>query len=160
MVFYQQLHPMTQDLKQRVKTLLLNYEDLQGIVLQKKVVTLLDANIPYYNWSGFYFMNNEKQQLEIGPYAGALTDHITIPFGKGICGQVAESGTSFEVPDVDQQDNYLACSIDTKSEIVVPMFLEEQLIGQIDIDSHSVDPFTAEDHELLSWIAGYVAQRL
>ena len=64
------------------------------------------------------------------------------------------------VPDVEQQDNYLACSIDTKSEIVVPMFLGERLIGQIDIDSHSVDPFTAEDHELLSWIAAFVAQRL
>ena len=151
---------MTQDLKQSLTTLILNHDDLQGVALQEKLVALLDSNIPYYNWSGFYFMNNEKQQLEIGPYAGAKTDHITIPFGKGICGQVAESGISFEVPDVEQQDNYLACSIDTKSEIVVPMFLREQLIGQIDIDSHSVDPFTAEDHELLSWIAAFVAKRL
>ena len=76
---------MTQDLKQSLKTLILNHDNLQGVALQEKVVALLDSNIPYYNWSGFYFMNNEKRQLEIGPYAGASTDHITIPFGKGIC---------------------------------------------------------------------------
>ena len=151
---------MTQDLKQSLKTLLLIHEDLRGLALQEKVVALLDANVHYYNWSGFYFMNHHKRQLEIGPYVGAHTDHVTIPFGKGICGQVAESGTSFEVPDVEQQDNYLACSIDTRSELVVPMYLGELLIGQIDIDSHFVDPFTAEDHELLSWTAGFVAQRL
>ena len=120
----------------------------------------LDKEVSYYNWTGFYFMNDEKQQLEIGPYVGAYTDHIVIPYGKGICGQVAVSGKTFEVPDVHAQDNYLACSLATKSEIVVPIYKGEDLVGQIDIDSHELDPFTQEDHDLLEAVANFVAQRL
>ena len=84
----------------------------------------------------------------------------SIPYGRGICGQVAVSGATFEVPDVHAQDNYLACSLATKSEIVVPIYMEEKLIGQIDIDSHELDPFTAEDHALLEWVAEFIAERL
>ena len=120
----------------------------------------LDEEVSYYNWTGFYFMNDEKQQLEIGPYVGAYTDHTVIPYGRGICGQVAVSGKTFEVPDVHAQDNYLACSLATKSEIVVPIYKGENLVGQIDIDSHELDPFTQEDHDLLEAVANFVAQRL
>lgn len=105
-------------------------------------------------------MNDEKQQLEIGPYVGAYTDHTVIPYGRGICGQVAVSGKTFEVPDVHAQDNYLACSLATKSEIVVPIYKGENLVGQIDIDSHELDPFTQEDHDLLEAVANFVVQRL
>ena len=105
-------------------------------------------------------MNDLKGQLELGAYVGEATDHTSIPYGKGICGQVAISGASFEVPDVHAQDNYLACSLATKSEIVVPIYMEEKLIGQIDIDSHELDPFTAEDHALLEWVAEFIAERL
>jgi GAF domain-containing protein len=128
---------------------LLEFDHLEGTELQQNLVSWLDKNISYYNWTGFYFMNEEKQQLEIGPYVGAFTDHSIIPYGKGICGQVALSGKTFEVPDVNAQDNYLACSLATKSEIVVPIYANDKLIGQIDIDSHQLDPFTTEDHELL-----------
>ena len=93
-------------------------------------------------------MNDEKQQLEIGPYVGAYTDHTVIPYGRGICGQVAGGGKTFEVPDVKAESNYLSCSLSTKSEIVVPMYLGDNLVGQIDIDSHELDPFTPEDHTL------------
>ncbi|CAI8173641.1 MAG: Free methionine-R-sulfoxide reductase [Cryomorphaceae bacterium] len=120
----------------------------------------LDEEVSYYNWTGFYFMNDEKQQLEIGPYVGAYTDHTVIPYGRGICGQVAMSGKTFEVPDVHAQDNYLACSLATKSEIVVPIYKGENLVGQIDIDSHELDPFTQEDHDLLEAVANFVVQRL
>ena len=89
-----------------------------------------------------------------------MTDHIIIPFGKGICGQVAVSGETFVVPDVHAQDNYLSCSIDTKAEIVVPIFKNGENIGQIDIDSHSIDPFTKEDEELLNWLSEEVAKVL
>jgi GAF domain-containing protein len=123
-------------------------------------VQWLDEEVPYYNWTGFYFMNDEKQQLEIGPYVGAYTDHVVIPYGRGICGQVAVSGKTFEVPDVHAQDNYLACSLATKSEIVVPIYKGDNLVGQIDIDSHQLDPFTQEDHDLLEAVANFVAQRL
>lgn len=125
-----------------------------------KVCQVLDKEISYYNWTGFYFKNGDKDELILGPYVGAETDHTIIPFGKGICGQVAVSGETFVVPDVHAQDNYLSCSIDTKAEIVVPIFKNGENIGQIDIDSHSIDPFTKEDEELLNWLCGEVAKVL
>jgi GAF domain-containing protein len=94
----------------------------------------------------------------LGPYAGAVTDHTVIPFGKGICGQVAESNQNFVVPDVQAQDNYIACSITVKSEIVVPLFVHGKNIGQIDIDSHVLDPFTAADERFLEWVNEEVAK--
>jgi GAF domain-containing protein len=69
----------------------------------------------------FYFANQESKTLHLGPYVGAETDHTVIPFGKGICGQVAVSNENFVVPDVAAQDNYIACSFTVKSEIVVPL---------------------------------------
>ena len=151
---------MNQELSQRLIKDLENFDTISGIELQKSLVKWLDEEVSYYNWTGFYFMNDEKQQLEIGPYVGAYTDHTVIPYGRGICGQVAVSGKTFEVPDVHAQDNYLACSLATKSEIVVPIYKGENLVGQIDIDSHELDPFTQEDHDLLEAVANFVAQRL
>lgn len=151
---------MKQELSQRLIKDLENFDTISGIELQKSLVQWLDEEVSYYNWTGFYFMNDEKQQLEIGPYVGAYTDHTVIPYGRGICGQVAVSGKTFEVPDVHAQDNYLACSLATKSEIVVPIYKGENLVGQIDIDSHELDPFTQEDHDLLEAVANFIAQRL
>ncbi|MGB1111626.1 MAG: GAF domain-containing protein [Schleiferiaceae bacterium] len=151
---------MKQELSQRLLMDLEKFKALSDITLQEALVRWLDEEVSYYNWTGFYFMNDEKQQLEIGPYVGAYTDHTVIPYGRGICGQVAVSGKTFEVPDVHAQDNYLACSIATKSEIVVPIYKGENLVGQIDIDSHELDPFTQEDHNLLEAVANFVAQRL
>lgn len=151
---------MNQELSHRLIKDLENFDTISGIELQKSLVQWLDEEVSYYNWTGFYFMNDEKQQLEIGPYVGAYTDHTVIPYGRGICGQVAVSGKTFEVPDVHAQDNYLACSLATKSEIVVPIYKGENLVGQIDIDSHELDPFTQEDHDLLEAVANFVAQRL
>lgn len=127
---------MKQELSQRLIKDLENFDTISGVELQKSLVQWLDKEVSYYNWTGFYFMNDEKQQLEIGPYVGAYTDHTVIPYGRGICGQVAMSGKTFEVPDVHAQDNYLACSLATKSEIVVPIYKGENLVAQIDIDSH------------------------
>lgn len=124
----------------------------------EKVCYLLDQEIPYFNWTGFYFKNGDKDELILGPYVGAETDHTIIPFGKGICGQVAVSGETFVVPDVHEQDNYLSCSIDTKAEIVVPIIKNGENIGQIDIDSHTINPFTAEDREMLEWLCDEIAK--
>jgi len=126
----------------------------------EKVCHLLDQEIAYFNWTGFYFKNGDKDELKLGPYVGAPTDHDIIPYGKGICGQVAVSNETFVVPDVHQESNYLSCSIDTKAEIVVPIFKDGKNIGQIDIDSHTVDPFTAEDRELLEWLCDEVSKIL
>mgnify|MGYP002733765068 CR=1 FL=1 len=124
----------------------------------QKICQLLHDEIPHYNWVGFYFRNGEKEELILGPYVGAETDHTIIPFGKGICGQVAVSNETFVVPDVNLQDNYLSCSIETKAEIVVPIFKDGQNIGQIDIDSHVIDPFTVEDEQLLNYVCSKVSE--
>ncbi|MEE6128233.1 GAF domain-containing protein [Chryseobacterium arthrosphaerae] len=126
----------------------------------EKVCHLLDQEISYFNWTGFYFKNGDKDELILGPYVGAPTDHTIIPYGKGICGQVAVSNETFVVPDVNEESNYLSCSIDTKAEIVVPIFKDGKNIGQIDIDSHTVDPFTQEDRELLEWLCNEVSKIL
>ncbi len=121
------------------------------------ICTLLNSEIAHYNWVGFYFANQETKTLHLGPYVGALTDHTVIPFGKGICGQVAESNQNFVVPDVAAQDNYIACSFTVKSEIVVPLFVNGINIGQIDIDSHELDPFTTADERFLEYVNQEVA---
>ncbi|MEZ2415811.1 GAF domain-containing protein [Muriicola sp. E247] len=130
---------------------------------EEKLQTLceyLKENIPYYDWVGFYFRNGEKEELKLGPYAGAPTDHTIIPFGKGICGQVALTNANFVVPDVAAQDNYIACSISVKSEIVVPLFVNGKNIGQIDIDSETPDPFSAADERFLEFVNREVAKIL
>ena len=123
-----------------------------------KICELLKDAIDYYNWVGFYFRNGQKKELILGPYAGEPTDHTIIPFGKGICGQVAVSNKNFVVPDVAAQDNYIACSFTVKSEIVVPLFVNEENIGQIDIDSHVLDPFTDDDERFLEFINREIAK--
>lgn len=125
-----------------------------------KICQLLDQEYSYFNWTGFYFRNGDKEELILGPYVGAATDHTVIPFGKGICGQVAVSNETFVVPDVWEQDNYLACSLDTKAEIVVPIIKDGKNIGQIDIDSHTHNPFTAEDREMLEWLCDEIAKKM
>ena len=123
-----------------------------------KICELLEQNIPYYTWVGFYFANHETKTLHLGPYVGAETDHTVIPFGKGICGQVAVSNANFVVPDVSAQDNYIACSFTVKSEIVVPLFVDGKNIGQIDIDSNVLDPFTDADEKFLEFVNQEIAK--
>ena len=101
---------------------------------------------------GFYFHHEEKPELHLKAFAGEPTDHTVIPFGKGICGQVAESNANFVVPDVQAQDNYIACSINVKSEIVVPLFVDGKNIGQIDIDSNTIDAFDKKDEQFLELV--------
>lgn len=115
----------------------------------EKVCATINRHLSHYDWVGFYFMDHQSQMLHLGPYVGEATDHVKIPFGKGICGQVAESGQPFLVDDVKAQDNYIACSIDVRSEIVVPMYWNKTLIGQIDIDSHKEAAFNAKDEAFL-----------
>lgn len=126
----------------------------------QELCEFLKEQVPYYDWVGFYFRNGSKEELKLGPYAGTPTDHTIIPFGKGICGQVAVSNANFVVPDVAAQDNYIACSITVKAEIVVPLFVDGENIGQIDIDSNTPDPFTAADERFLEFVTAEVAKIL
>ncbi len=125
-----------------------------------KVCQLLQENVSYYDWVGFYFKNGTKNELKLRAFAGEPTEHTIIPFGKGICGQVAVSNKNFVVPDVSAQDNYIACSIHVKAEIVIPLFVNGENIGQIDIDSHTPDPFTKEDEYFLEFVNSEVAKIL
>jgi len=125
-----------------------------------EVCELLEKTIPYYDWVGFYFKNGDKNELKLRAFAGEPTDHLIIPFGKGICGQVAISNENFVVPDVKAQDNYIACSINVKAEIVIPLFVNGENIGQIDIDSHTADPFSREDELFLEFVNEEIAKIL
>lgn len=125
-----------------------------------EVCKLLNDHINYYDWVGFYFRNGDKEELKLRTYVGEPTDHEIIPFGKGICGQVAVSNENFVVPDVQAQDNYIACSFTVKSEIVIPLFKDGENIGQIDIDSETPDPFTEKDERFLEFVNQEVAKIL
>ncbi|APY01149.1 GAF domain-containing protein [Lacinutrix venerupis] len=144
-------------LKTEIETILLDNNKSKDELLLN-ICELLEANIEYYNWVGFYFKNGDKNELKLGPYVGEPTDHTIIPFGKGICGQVAVSNENFVVPDVAAQDNYIACSITVKAEIVIPIFVNGENVGQIDIDSNTPDPFTEEDERFLEFVCAKVAK--
>jgi L-methionine (R)-S-oxide reductase len=150
---------MFNTLKEEILSITSNSDVHTDLRLQQ-ICELLKENVPHYDWVGFYFKNGDKNELKLGPYAGAPTDHIIIPFGKGICGQVAVSNENFVVPDVKAQDNYIACSITVKAEIVIPLFINGQNMGQIDIDSNTPDPFTADDERFLEFINAEVAKIL
>ncbi len=145
-----------QELQPKVSAIIADNLSSRDEKLQS-ICQLLSQNVSHYNWVGFYFANHEDKTLHLGPYVGAPTDHTVIPFGKGICGQVAESNANFVVPDVAAQDNYIACSFTVKSEIVVPLFVNGINIGQIDIDSHVLDPFTIEDERFLEFVNSEIA---
>ena len=124
------------------------------------ICDLLQSEVSHYDWVGFYFADTQTKTLHLGPFAGEPTEHTVIPFGKGICGQVAVSNLNFIVPDVMAQDNYIACSATVRSEIVIPLFVNGENIGQIDIDSHTIDAFTKEDELFLTEINAEIAAYL
>jgi GAF domain-containing protein len=124
------------------------------------ICNVLESEIAYYDWVGFYFKNGDKNELKLAQYTGEETEHTIIPFGKGICGQVAVSNKNFVVQDVSEQENYISCGWKVKSEIVIPIFINGENIGQIDIDSHSVNVFKDKDEQLLEYVCKKVAEIL
>ncbi len=123
----------------------------------QSICELLQAKVSTYDWVGFYMAHPSEPTLHLKSQAGIPTDHKVIPFGKGICGQVAVSNQNFVVPDVHAQDNYIACSIHVKSEVVIPLFKNGKNIGQIDIDSNTIDAFDDKDEKFLEWVNAQVA---
>lgn len=121
------------------------------------VCELLQKTVPHFNWVGFYFANHKTRTLHLESFSGIPTEHTEIQFGKGICGQVAESNQNFMVPNVQEQDNYIACDLHVKSELVVPVFVNGNNVGQIDIDSNYIDPFSKEDEQLAEAVTKKVA---
>jgi L-methionine (R)-S-oxide reductase len=120
------------------------------------VCKLLKDNVPYYNWVGFYLLD-QTRELALGPFVGEPTEHGRIPFGTGLCGQAAERKETVIVQDVSQEANYLSCSPKVKSEIIVPIFKTGELVGVLDIDSYARAPFTEEDRAVLEEIGEIVS---
>jgi L-methionine (R)-S-oxide reductase len=120
------------------------------------VCRLLKDNIPYYNWVGFYLLD-QPHELALGPFVGEPTEHVRIPFGTGLCGQAAERKEIIIAQDVSQEANYLSCSPKVKSEIIVPIFKTGELVGVLDIDSYARAPFTEEDRAVLETIGEIIS---
>lgn len=127
--------------------------------LMQSVVRLLAAERPYYSWTGFYLMEG-ADALALGPYQGKPSPHTRIPLNQGICGAAASTGATLIVDDVNADPRYLACSLETRSEIVVPIKRDGKVLGEIDIDSDRQAAFTDDDRRLLEAIAEIVARRL
>jgi len=146
------------ELKKSITTIIDSSTQVETVL--QDICNLLKQEIEYYDWVGFYFKNGDKNELKLAQFAGEPTEHTIIPFGKGICGQVALSNQNFVVQDVASQDNYISCGWKVKSEIVIPIFVNNINVGQIDIDSHSVNPFTKDDENLLEFVCEKVAKIL
>jgi len=115
---------------------------------------LLRERVPHYDWVGFYLVpEDEADVLVLGPFSGAPTEHARIGFGHGVCGRAAEQKQTVVVPDVRQEGNYIACSLEVRSEIVVPLLRDGIVIGELDLDSHTPDAFGPADQHLLERIA-------
>lgn len=124
-----------------------------------RICEILKQEVYHYDWVGFYILDPVKNELFLGPYVGKPTEHTNIPVGKGICGQVAEKAEPMVVQDVTQVENYLACSLDVQSEIVVPVLKNGKFVAELDIDSHSPAPFRDEDLHFLARICAMIVDR-
>lgn len=130
--------------------------------LMRKMVKLLHDRMLKYNWVGFYMMEPGAQppMLILGAFEGAMTPHTRIPLNQGICGAAASSGQTVVVDDVSKDPRYLACSLETRSEIVVPVFVRGRVVGELDIDSHFPAAFTSEHQRLVQYCAIVVGKKL
>jgi len=129
--------------------------------LQQFTVKRIADRLPYYNWVGFYMLDPmDESMLVLGPFHGAPTEHTRIPVTQGICGAAVAQGETVIVEDVTADPRYLACSIETRSEIVVPIRVHGEVIGEIDIDSHELAAFGSEDRGFLEQCAEMMGQFL
>lgn len=124
----------------------------EGTRLQR-ICDLLRREVPRFSWVGFYLAHEETRELLLGPFSGTPTEHTVIPYGRGICGQVADGRQTLAVEDVASEANYLACSPSTKAEIVVPILFGGRFVGELDIDSHILGPFESGEASLLEGVA-------
>ncbi len=130
--------------------------------LMKKIAQMLQQRMLKYNWVGFYMLEAGARPpiLALGAFVGAMTPHTRIPLNEGICGAAASSGQTVVVDDVKKDPRYLACSLETKSEIVVPIFVRGKVVGELDIDSHFPAAFGIEDQQLIEHCAALVGKKL
>ena len=132
--------------------------DADPTALMDAVVATLKARMPDYTWVGIYLMDGDE--LVLGPYRGKPSPHTRIPLGQGICGAAATEKQTIIVDDVNADPRYLACSVETRSEIVVPILDGHRVLGELDIDSDRPAAFGGADRELLEQVAAWLAPRL
>src|ERR1700688_4412663 len=130
--------------------------------LMPAMVKVLHERMLKYNWVGFYLLEPGAQppMLVLGAFEGAMTPHTRIPLNQGICGAAASSGKTIVVDDVNSDSRYLACSLETKSEIVVPVFVRGKIVGELDIDSHFLAAFGPDDRKLCEHAAATLGKFL
>lgn len=134
----------------------LRESDRRGAELRLDAMNWLNL-LDGYDWSGIYVLRGDT--LFVDMYVGEPTDHREIPVGRGVCGTAVAENANQVVPDVRELGNYLACSLKTRSEIVVLIRDGETILGQIDIDSHTPNRFAPEDEQFLSELATLLAER-
>lgn len=118
--------------------------------LQHYIVESIPRHLRYYNWTGFYMLDpKDAEALVLGPFCGAPTEHVRIPVSRGICGVAVLRNDTVVVDDVNSDPRYLACSLETRSEIVVPIRANGVVVGEIDVDSHTPAAFSIRDREFL-----------
>jgi L-methionine (R)-S-oxide reductase len=118
--------------------------------LQTAFVEAASKRLPHYNWTGFYMLDPaDPDMLMLGPFAGEPTPHVRISVDQGICGAAVANAATIVVDDVSSDNRYLSCSIKTKSEIVVPIYVHGKIVGEIDIDSHDLAAFAEADRAFL-----------
>ncbi len=128
----------------------------EEITLNEKlfgICEILEDQVDDFDWVGFYLIDPDSEnQLKLGPFIGEPTEHTKIPFGKGICGQVAVSHETFISQDVSLEDNYISCSHHVQSEIVVPVMKGDNFVAQLDVDSNKKNSISEEKKKLLEQI--------
>lgn len=123
------------------------------------ICELLADEVVHFDWVGFYIADpSGAEVLTLGPFVGDATDHTRIPFGVGICGQVALSHKTFVSQNVHEEDNYLSCSANVHSEIVAPIMKDGAFVAQLDIDSHKKDSITTDKRELVEEICNLLSK--
>lgn len=132
---------------------------LRANEMRREVIRILKEKIPYYDWVGFY-LSNGNDELILYEFEGEPTIHTKIKYGEGICGQAAVTKRTFLVPDVSKESNYLSCSIKVKSEIVIPIIKDGKFLGELDIDSHTINAFDEIDKEILEKIVSYISDKI
>ena len=118
------------------------------------------SKIPYFDWTGVYLLNPVKQELYLCYYVGKPTEHVIIPVGKGVCGSAVAEHTDKIIEDVTKEENYLACSLETRSEIVILLEKDGEILGQIDIDSDEFGAFDETDRKYLRKIAKIIVKKV
>jgi L-methionine (R)-S-oxide reductase len=144
------------DLLTAIRSAIASAPNAEGAMTQ--AVRLLKDAVPYYSWVGIYLLDGHE--LVLGPFLGKPSPHTRIPLGRGICGAAASEKATIVVDDVNADARYLACSVETKSEIVVPIMEDGEVLGEIDIDSDTPAAFGDADRRLLEQVAALLAESL